>query len=214
MWNFRSFIEMAAPRSVDFQKTYYHGTDSEEAAKAILQNGIQPPDLSIRKNSMLRPIQGKVYLTPNIQYAIIYGLGGDMAGSDYPERYWHSKSQYGYVFQISGSELKDIYPDEDSIGEFVGKGNIPWLTDLAARNVAPSRLQKAKFGEYAYWAAIGKQLMPKLTDWMKLDLIDKGAHIAHHGAIVPVHAWRIDKTKTKELNKDGSNFFAISDKIK
>ena len=45
--------------------------------------------------------------------------------------------------------------------------------------------------------------------------IDKGAHIAHGGKLIPTHAWKIDKIKdTPKLKKDGSNFFQIATQIK
>ena len=78
-------IEMAAPRETDVSKIYYHGTSTDEAANGILKNGISVPDLTSRSGA-LRPVDGKVYITPSIKYAYIYGLGGDMAGTDYPTK--------------------------------------------------------------------------------------------------------------------------------
>lgn len=57
--------EMAAPREGDLAKTYYHGTKSGEAAKAIMQNGIQPPDMKFilskyrSSRGTFVPIKGK-----------------------------------------------------------------------------------------------------------------------------------------------------------
>ena len=47
--------EMAIPSAKISNTTYYHGTTSPDAANNIIKNGIQPPDLSLRKG-LLRPV--------------------------------------------------------------------------------------------------------------------------------------------------------------
>lgn len=124
---------MSAAPSVDLdpRKVYYHGTPSEKAGKSILRSGIEPPDLSSRKGP-LRPVDGKVYLTPRLSYGIIYALGGDMAGSEIREDFWSRTGEWGYLFVVPGKALKEVQPDEDSVGEMLGRGTAPaWLDDLA-----------------------------------------------------------------------------------
>lgn len=113
-------LEMAKPTSSQLEKTYYHGTPpSVESTRSILKNGIKPPEIDITKKTRssynLTPVEGKVYLTPEIAYAQIYALGGDVAGSSYMPK----GRDVGFVFSISGKELLDIQPDEDSIGEMI-----------------------------------------------------------------------------------------------
>lgn len=91
----------------------------------------------------------------------------------------------------------------------VGQRIYYWLHDT----VTPNQLKKIMDGEYAYYAAGGKRALQKMPDWMKIELINRGAHIAHGGSIHPAEAWRIEKKRMTELKKDGSNFFQIAERI-
>lgn len=120
----------------DPHKVYYHGTASEKAGRAIMQGGIEPPDLTLRGGTF-RPVDGKVYLTPHLSYGVLYTLGGELAeafmrrAKTYPERLW-SSSPYGYLFKVPGRALTNIHPDEDSIGAILADGTAPsWLQGLA-----------------------------------------------------------------------------------
>jgi len=209
--NFKTwYTEMAAPLEKHLAGVYYHGTSKAAQGESIFKSGIQPPDLTFKPKTHLTPVPGKVYITPELRYAVIYCLGGDMAGHNIPETW----DKVGYLFEIPGSALHDIQPDEDSIGELLYSKSTPWLMDLAKRTVAPARLRGVFEGEYAYWASVGKQLLRRMTDWQKLDLIDRGAHIAHTGALIPTSAWKFDKSKTPLLHRDGSNFFELAEKIR
>ena len=205
--------EMAMPRDLDLKKTYYHGTDSEKAAKGILRKGISPPDLTTRKG-LLRPVEGKVYITTNLEYATIYAIGANMVGSDTDHIFWNKKEPTAYIFVIYGKQLKDIQPDEDSIGEMIYNQNPEWLHRLATSHLASSTMMKIMDGEYAYWAKAGKVLNKKMTDQQKLNLIDAGAHIAHTGALKPKEAWAMPKLDNRLLKKDASNFFKVAKRMK
>ena len=197
--NFKQWIEFAQPTSLR-DKVFYHATASWAAGQSILRSGtIQVPNLSDRKG-MLRPRDGMTYISPSLKNAAIYALGGVMMGHN-PLRPRIGTEQYGYIFAISGNELQDVEPDEDSIGEALASNNPPpWLQGLASRYVAPSRLRKVKDGEYAYYASVGKQLVKRMTDWQKLDLIHNyNAHIAHKGNLKFFKAWKLDKNRSKEI---------------
>lgn len=217
MYSFKQYLaEMAMPTEDISSKTFYHGCPSEEKSHSILKQGLQPPNLEDRKG-FLKPIDGKVYATHDIGYAQIYALGGDVAGTKTGANFLKkSNGQHGYVFKFSGDKLKHVQPDEDSIGELVGNGKGPgWLHHMARTHIADSTLRRAKDGEYAYQAKIGKVLVKRMSDPQKLELIAKhGAHIAHHGEIIPDEAYRIDRDKTHLLNRDGSNFFEHAERIK
>jgi hypothetical protein len=212
---FKTYLnEMAMPRDLDLKKTYYHGTDNDKAAQGILKKGISPPDLVTRKG-LLRPVEGKVYITTNLEYATIYAIGANIIGSDHIMSGWDKKgNENAYIFVLDGKQLKDIQPDEDSVGEMISKKNPLWLYNLANSHLADSTMRKIMDGEYAYWAKAGKVLNKRMSDKQKLELIDLGAHIAHTGALKPNQAWSMPKTDNKMLKKDASNFFKVAKRIK
>ena len=213
--------EMAAPSSKVKDTVYYHGTYDRRGAvegsvaKSIANIGIIPPDLSGTKNSNLRPVIGKTYATPDIGYAQIYALGGNIAGHDFRNSSWKPKHKYGYIFAFHGKKLSDIQPDEDSIGELVGKIKGPsWLHHLAHKHVASSVIDKARDGEYHAYARIGKNLVKKMSDEQKIELIhNHGVHVANTGNIMPDRVYRIDTEKNHLLKRDGSNFFDHAEEL-
>lgn len=220
---------MAQPRRKDLRKIYYHGTSLKDSAKSILKTGIKPPDLTNKKQNKLTPQKGKVYITPNLRYAIIYSIGGDFIGVEHKE----VNEPFGYLFVIDGQQLKDIHPDEDVVGEMVcdvlrEESNLkPYhkyklsdeikkqLSHLAKYNLTPLQLQKVKrYDDYGDLAVAGKKLNQVMDDDLKLALIDAGAHVAHTGELIPKECWEIRKEDAVKLNKDGKNFFEIARKIK
>ena len=225
MKHLREYIRKVLTEAVgDQSKVYYHGTSAKEAAESILQSGIQPPDLSSRQGA-LTPVQGKVYITPDISYAQIYAIGADMAGSD-ASRMIENYGQYGYVFVIDGDKLGDIQPDEDSVGEMIHNEEISWLDDMAryyldeepyddeGQDLGYYSLYDAVMGgEYDAWATAGKFLLDEMSDSQKQKLIDAGAHIANTGVLIPSKAYRIDRNKTQQLKRDGSNFFDLAEEM-
>ena len=140
--------------------TFYHGTSKEENAKSIIDDGALK-SIPRKTGGFLKPVENAVYISQKNSYAMIYALGGDIAGSNYHD---FGNGRNGYIFEISGKDLKSIQPDEDSIGRILSSENSPpWLTSLARRTVAPSRYRKVMEGEYIYWASVGKQLMNKMS---------------------------------------------------
>jgi hypothetical protein len=135
MTNMRKWIDLmeasAAPES-NSALTFYHGTSSTLSAKAILRKGLQPPDLGGRKGH-LTPVNGMVYLTPSLGYAMIYAAGGNYIGNasyripfrgENKEKFDHilrnrqgELDRFGYVFAVSGAKLSMTQPDEDHVGE-------------------------------------------------------------------------------------------------
>ena len=221
----RKYIRKVLTEVIDTPtKVYYHGTPSKEAAESILRSGIQPPDLSSRQG-VLTPVQGKVYITPDISYAQIYAIGGDLAGND-ASRMVKTYGQFGYMFVIDGNKLGDIQPDEDSVGEMIHDEEVSWLSDMAryyldeepyddeGQDLGYYSLYDAVMGgEYDAWATAGKFLLDEMSDSQKQKLIDAGAHIANTGVLIPSRAYRIDRNKTQQLKRDGSNFFALAEEI-
>lgn len=213
-----NLFEMAVPSQTHKEKTYFHGTQSESAVKNIIKNGLKPREIEVKSRSTynLTPVEGKVYFTPNIAYAQIYALGGDLAGTGYK-----AKEKYGYIFSINGNELKDIQPDEDSVGEIIHNYFAKEKTDsfmnrmlaLTKSILTANQFLKLKDGDYITFAQTGKKLLPKLSDGDKLRFLDLGAHVAHTGNVKIEGAWRVDLKRIKDLKSDGSNFFEIAVKI-
>jgi hypothetical protein len=213
MLTFIQFITEAAPTAEIHNTDYYHGTTSREAALGIAKNGIQPPPPK-KHPGHLTPVPGKVYVTPHLKYAQIYAIGGDMAGHDHKMAH-HEKDPYGYVFKVHGHKMKDVQPDEDSVGQMVNSQKHPWLNDLAKRHLTARQHANVtnRFAEYAHESAAGKKLVKHMTDWQKHELIKHGAHVAHHGPLQPDEVYRIHHSKIKHLKSDGSNFFDHAEKI-
>lgn len=222
-YSFKTFlIEMAKPTEAHLAKVYYHGT-SERSGLEILKHGIQPGDLVMPEKFLssrqpnLNPRLGKVYITPDLKYAQIYAIGGDIAGSTYK-----SREAFGYLFVIDGQELSDIEPDEDSIGELLwaqlvkpdpeNKFLARWLV-ISREHLTPHQWKEFKEGEFVMQAHLGKKLLKFMPDSDKLAFINLGAHIANTGKLWYKEAWKVDLTKIKDLKKDASNFFEVAERI-
>lgn len=202
---------IAAPaRPIDIARVYYHGTPKKERADRIMAEGLLP-DMRAAKGQMA-PVHGRVYLTPDIGYAAIYAIGGNMLGSVLRPDWIEREGQYGYMLVIPGSELRDIQPDEDSVGEMIEK--VPWLRSVAERRLTSNQLAKVLDGDASWQAAAGKKLMPFLSDGQKQDLIDRGAHVANEGRVQPSQCWQIDRGLCQDLKKDGSNFFQVAERYR
>jgi len=216
----------AAPPSPSMKKkTYYHGTPTEQQAKKIWVEGIKP-DLVEDEGQISVPVKGRVYCTSNLGYAVIYALGGDIAGTPFNKDFEPDYGKYGYLFVIKGDQFKDIHPDEDQVGEAIHDKKFPWLTKLAEKHLSDeeesdpdgcmtgSLLKDVYQGCYTCWIKSGKLLLPYLTDNQKLQIIRKYGNVAHEGVLHPSEMWKIDRSKTKLLKKDGSNFFKIATLVK
>lgn len=223
----------ASPSEIVQSKTYYHGTSNEEAAKSILEKGIHP-DFTATKNGILTPVGGRIYITSDLSYALIYALGGDLAGTDLKNRDFIKKEPFGYLFEISGQKiLDDIQPDEDDVGEFLSllltqakptedkfmlAINNPTLKyevmAIAQKHLAQSTLQRVKNGEYTYFAKSGKVILKRLSNFAKLKMVEYGFHIAYEGQLIPDKCYKIDKSKAEFLKRDGSNLTDYAVRIK
>lgn len=226
--------EMAAPTDAMRGRVFYHGTSDTKSAKSILQGGLKGAET--QGKGQLAPVAGKVYMTGNLSYAIMYALGGNFTHAMMERKDF--SDPYGYLFVIKGSDLIDVQPDEDSVGEYLHQhakvigGSSRYAHDtnydfdpstgdqMDARiwhnlrhSVTDHQFKKIMRGEYAYYASGGKRALSKMPDWMKIELINRGAHIAHGGSIKPSECWKIKKTDVSKLKKDGSNFFEVAERI-
>lgn len=174
----------------------------------------------------MAPVMGRVYLTPHLSYALIYAIGGDFAGSSPPPKEF-TEEPFGFVFAVPSDALTDLQPDEDSIGEMVQvasepietqrkfypdlAGKIPvWLSYFAERHLTPRQLSKVLEGEVAYYASAGKRLVKMMSPRQMQEIIDAGAHVANEGIVRPSSCWKVEKARSAEMKRDGSNFFEIA----
>lgn len=206
-------------------KRYFHGCSVEANAKKIMTEGLVPGSIVDGRKSggFLRPVKGKVYLTPNIAYAAIYALGAGMVGDEIPEddELLRRGGEFGYIFVVEGQNLADVDPDEDFIGEAVARGLVGRdaspadvaVAGIAARVVAPGRLSKVKQGYVAFQASVGKQIVGRISPWLKLKLIEEGAAIAHSGPVMPSEAWVLRKAEFSGIGHDASAFFQVAKRV-
>lgn len=227
MTTLKSFLqEMAGARPADKNKIYYHGTPSEIKARAIFHNGLDPTCTVIKygnKKSQIRPEDNSVYITPQLKYAMIFGLGGDLfdCGYDFSKDI-SSLGEFGYVFEIDGAELIDIGPDEDCVGELLYNSLRNSLDTPATRIIrsiawdvlTQTQWQRVKDGNSNAFSAAGKKINKILTDDQKLLIIDTGIHISHKGKLMVSKCWKFSRNDAKLIKSDGSNFFEFASECK
>lgn len=215
--------EMAVPSDAMRETTFYHGTKSKEAAVSIWKNGLDSNFTNIKygdKNPVMRPVVGRVYVTPHLDYACIYALNGVLMGTDLVK-------QSGWVLEFDGKQLGDVQPDEDSVGEFINyylnkhyysekypevcnSPLVARITNMASSLFKESTMRKVKDG-YSLWITkVGKSILKHLTDSEKLQLIKLGAHVANHGIMIPNKLWEITPKAAKMLERDCSNFHSVA----
>lgn len=202
-------LRKAAPPDSLSQPVYFHGSMDSFAAPSILELGLKGNPT--QGKGKLAPVKDMVYLTPDFEYAMIYALGGVLMGHKTQEEY-SNELKYGYIYTIPKKNLKDVNPDEDSIGKLVydslrtGNSDFLWLVRLAEKFSTPKQIQGLKEGIYAEFAMVGKKLVKKLTDAQKIQILTTGAHIAHNGSVLVSGAYilRRDHSEvlTGNINKD------------
>jgi len=213
--------DSAGPTPALLKDVYYHGTDTKAKADKIWREGIKP-DLADYEG-LGRPIEGRVYITRNLDYAIPYALGANMAGEDLHSHYTKKYGPAGYVFVIPGAELHDVHPDEDQVGQAVYEQAFKWLDEMAEEYLVPEpptpdledfyenlHQQVVQSGDIDSFILAGKELMPHLSDKQRIQIIKKYGNIAHEGPLRPSQMWSIERSRCKDLERDGSNFFDVA----
>jgi hypothetical protein len=226
--------ESPPPDDDIISKDYYHGTPTEAGAEAIWSEGLSP---DVRRDGQEDdafdlPVEGMVYVTRNLGYALSYALGANYAGEKPMQRTIKKYGQYGFLAVVPGSSLKDVHPDEDQVGEAVHdalgerKEGFTWLAYLASRELMNKHfsagpdepdtdlLRQVQEGDYDAWIVAGKILLPKLSDEQKLQIIGAYGNLAHKGSLKPSQMWKFDRKRSEELAKDGSNFFKLATRFK
>lgn len=213
---------------------YYHGSSKQEHGESILASGeLRPGNMDIKRGNKLTPIMGMTYATPDLRTGVIYALGGIMMSHDPWQRSIDKDGQYGYLFEIDNASFSDVVPDEDYVGkliniieerptyyegEFESKAldwpNASNFLSFAKYNLTALQYKKAKdYNDYGDFAVAGKKLNRVMSDNMKQSIISMGCPVGNRGLLKISKAWRIDKTLSKSIKDDCSNFFELAEKV-
>ena len=246
---------MAIPNKVLKRQLYWHGTCRDEYGRNILKTGIKPPSIEFvdrryRKEPLLAPKPGIVYITSSLETALkdytfnrreLFVVNSEEEVSMTKFKKAHNRKvweiidkqdgRYGWLFQIQGSQLRDIYPDEDLIGNILqtelsyGGYQYPWLVKLAKSTFDANRLENIKYAGYGngmprgQLASAGKELMDKLTDKQVYQLLKhdlpEANNLAHRGPIDPIHAWRVNKEDQAYIMDKNceERFFRVAEQV-
>ena len=203
-----SLFEFAMPTNEMKEKLWYHGTSEESVNKIIEDKAIKPsPNPSKR---YMAPVIGRVYITENLEEALSYS---NFRTTGYPLKYGSPKllDRYLYLVIIKGSDLKDVYPDEDIIADILVNVNEPffkykWLDELAKR-IEPKLYHKYNImGDYRYGTVLGKRLIPYLSDDEKISLINYGHKLSNTGGIPIYQIWKIPEKLRYELTANPESY--------
>jgi hypothetical protein len=228
---FSELCEAPVPTAMQDQR-FYHGTETRTAADSILRVGLRPGMTTSYKGD-LRPAANRVYLTTDLDLALVHALGSGYRRRGANE--FGVERAYGYVFVVLGKDLLDADPDEDAIGEFLwmqttGTADHP-IFDAHHQTESELRQEIWTFimqhgrkrdlrdsltlgpKRPGGWAALGKMLQPIMPDWMKAKLIEWGGHIAHAGVVRPSECWRISRRDVPKLIGP-ANFFELAERIR
>ena len=237
-----SMMEGVTLSSSGLPPKFFHGTLGTDNAKKIMQQGVQAQRV-MNPKTHLSPIQGRVYAAQNLSVAMMYAMGGAVAGHKLPEKSIDPEDPYGYLFVIDKEEfLEDVQPDEDNVGEtwmyadMVQRGKVDSLKTYyfkdplaqavesdeyfmssvwyLGRQVAhPKTLRHVQGGEYIWFAKLGKMMLRKMSAELMEKFIAAGSNVSIKGPLEPTEVWRLDRRRTEELKPDGSNFFQVAERI-
>ena len=214
--------EMAVPTNIIMNKEYYHGVYKPSMAQFILDNGIIPP--AKKRSGYFAPVRGMIYLTPDIKYALYYAKGLDKK---------QQIIRYGFIFVVSGNELKDVYPDEDSIAKLMidyvhllykeedikasyitgvkpQDEHISSICERLFKLLDRAEILHLRFGPTKFYAGIGKKLLKALSSDEIITIIEQGDAIAHKGFVKPNSVYVVDKRKISD-NKYTNNNYQFED---
>lgn len=216
----------------------YHGTPHEDKGLAILEAGYLKPGNEGPTNPrrQYEPMGNRVYLTPDLRFAIIYCIGANMLGDADTKHVIRERSRHGYLFQVDPSGVKDVLPDEDAIGEVAhdllkyGPGGdhthevtkrLPLQTQRMLaywfnRNLGVAQKRKViNYDDFGHLTQVGKAVAHRLPPEYAHAIIKLGQGSAAAEGRLPIkHAWKFDKMLNPKLKQDGSNFFELAEQIK
>jgi hypothetical protein len=225
--------EVSVPASDDLRgKTWYHGTPLEAAEKIASSRVLKPAEVAKKAN--LAPQAGMVYLTSNLHEGLQYAIfrnGGSFYQSD--PRMQQLDGKYGALVVISGDDLKNIEPDEDTVADILGhvdrKTNyfrpdspyydrmgdaaMGWLIYLAQKKAPSTYRSYVLNGDYDLGTKLGKVLMKYMTPAQKLQLVLEGGKLGNEGEIPVSEVWKIPFTAVWEIARKPETFRQFSERL-
>jgi len=214
----------------------YHGTPYEKAAQQILKDGVLKPNL--RKNGgNLQPMEGQTYFTTNLSYALIHGLGANMVGHKINDNII-TGGEYGYIFVVDNSKMKNHIPDEDIVGEIardiiddedsynftedeiedvidlIHKSFNNYMEEDYERELEESPYERFINHEYEFFAYVGKFILNKASKRLIIRFRQNADQYSHSGDTPIKEAYKFKKKDSEFLEKDGSNFKQYATKIR
>ena len=200
---------------------YYHATAVTKYGEAILTGGTIKASNPEGRKTQTAPVVGRTYVSKDLWIVTVYSLGGVLISDDPWTGDFNNPElgRYGYIFEVPASRLSDVQPDEDQIGELIWKDSIKkakapfWLLQLFVAVVSPGRRAKVLDGEISYWASVGKQLLRRMSDDHKTEILRLVSNVANKGELKWTRAWRLDKAKSKDVKADGSNVLDIAELV-
>lgn len=222
MKTFEQFLnEMAMPLQQHINMTYYHGSPLTDAdVSDIMKNGFdfKHTELKYENNPKMasKPVQNHIYLTTSRAYALTYACKGfysNDSSTSWDFKYKKENFKPGakaVVFEIEGSSLTDIYPDEDEIGytiyEILKKEKLG-MFETQIFNIAKTVLTTKQIEDVRKYSnsdsliKAGKKIMYKLPDELKYYIISQNKNLSNKGKIIPSKAYILayedfDKVKT------------------
>jgi hypothetical protein len=202
---------------------YWHGTPSEKAFAQIARERVLRPlsdPYGKYQGSNSTPMAGRVYVSKDPNYALIYALGGDYAGDVFEIK----ESRYGCLFEVKVPVGADIVIDEDELGELAATGSIDWLSDLG-RDLCEGKEYGPKLDRiplwdavtyeyYDAWITLGHLLHGRLSPTDMRRLLKYAKNYAVSGDVRVVHGYRIDKARASEMKRgDIESTFRVSEKL-
>jgi hypothetical protein len=172
------------------------------------------------RGSVATPISGRIYVSTSLKFALIYALGGDVAGygiagrpSDHLLSDIKNNGRYGCLFEVTVSPGADIVIDEDELGQLAAGGKIKWLENVA-REIADFDLwYMAQQGEYDAWIRLGHLLHDHLNESEMRKLLPHAMSFAVKGPVHVVKGYRIDKLLAPEMGGSAASIIKISEPL-
>jgi len=209
--------------------SYFHGCPNSAAVEKIVAEGAIRPRVE-KRTGFLAPVAGRVYLTRAPGFALIHALGGDIAGHEMRADFIERDGPYGCVFEVKEAALRgDLQPDEDEVGKLLSdmlygkgihypgykEGSFSFLVDLARRHYKPETLMRVKYGEYIWFARVGKGLLQRMSDHEKRALLASGLfeNVSYKGSVPFQVGWLFDKREAPRLRRDAGNLSEFARQI-
>lgn len=191
--------------------TLYHGTSTKDAAESIKRNGLKSqPQILQQKYSgheSMIPIAGGIYLTRDFGNAVRYSFMSEVKDEQYLQ--FVKSEPYGYVFEVDGSQLTGVTPDEDQYGNILHQivlrnPTTPQLSALLSR--IPTHLRSTlqqKSIDYPTVALAGKWFIHNSSPSLQAYALNRYSNVVNFGTMMPTAVWTIPKPDRRHLQDRG-----------